>query len=262
MKIIFFDIDGTLISGGSSLMSESTKEAIRIARANGHICMINTGRTKRMVGEDITGQVQFDGLLLGCGTEIEYLGECLMHKTFALEESQTILNAMKKHHVDAILEGCRENYAPRGEEVFTQAFRDMAAEIEERKYDRYANALGNFDKLYAYAETPQGMDAMKRELSGILDFIDREYGYHELVPSGYSKATAIRYITDYLKIPMEDTVAIGDSNNDLPMLKYAHTSIAMGNSSEEVLKTADYITTDVDKDGIWNALKWLGVLDR
>ena len=50
MKIIFFDIDGTLICGGSELMSESTKEAIRIARANGHICMINTGRTKRLVG--------------------------------------------------------------------------------------------------------------------------------------------------------------------------------------------------------------------
>ena len=243
-------------------MSESTKEAIRIARANGHICMINTGRTKRLVGEDITGQVEFDGLLLGCGSEIEYRGRRLMHKTFTLEESQAILDAMKKYHVDAILEGSREDYAPRGEEVFSQAFRDMAAEIEERKYDRYANALGNFDKLYAYAETPEGMDAMKRELAGILDFIDREHGYHELVPTGYSKATAIRYITDYLKIPMEDTVAIGDSNNDLPMLKYAHTSIAMGNSSEQVLETADYITTDVDKDGIWNALKWLGVLDK
>lgn len=262
MKIIFFDIDGTLISGGSSLMSESTKEAIRVARANGHICMINTGRTKRLVGEDITGQVEFDGLLLGCGTEIEYRGKRLMHKTFTLEESQAILDAMKKYHVDAILEGSREDYAPRGEEVFTQAFRDMAAEIEERKYDRYAKALGNFDKLYAYAETPQGMEGMKRELAGILDFIDREHGYHELVPAGYSKATAIRYITDYLKIPMENTVAIGDSNNDLPMLKHAHTSIAMGNSSEEVLETADHITTDVDKDGIWNALKWLGVLDK
>ena len=73
MKIIFFDIDGTLICGGSELMSESTKEAIRIARANGHICMINTGRTKRLVGgKSYTGQVDLDGLLLGCGTEIEY----------------------------------------------------------------------------------------------------------------------------------------------------------------------------------------------
>ena len=136
MKIIFFDIDGTLICGGSSLMSESTKEAIRIARANGHICMINTGRTKRLVGENLTGQVEFDGLLLGCGSEIEYRGRRLMHKTFTLEESQAILDAMKKYHVDAILEGSREDYAPRGEEVFSQAFRDMAAEIEERKYDR------------------------------------------------------------------------------------------------------------------------------
>ena len=144
-----------------------------------------------------------------------------MHKTFSMEESKAILTAMKKYHVDAVLEGSREDYAPRGEEVFTETFRHMAREIENRKYDRYANAPGNYDKLYAYAETPAGM-----------------------------------------KIPMEDTVAIGDSNNDLPMLKYAHTSIAMGNSSKQVLETADYITTDVDKDGIWNALKWLGVLDK
>ena len=78
-------------------MSESTKEAIRIARANGHICMINTGRTKRLVGENLTGQVEFDGLLLGCGTEIEYHGKQLMHKTFSMEESKAILAAMKKY---------------------------------------------------------------------------------------------------------------------------------------------------------------------
>ena len=83
-------------------MSESTKEAIRIARANGHICMINTGRTKRLVGENLTGQVEFDGLLLGCGTEIEFHGKQLMHKTFSMEESKAILAAMKK-----ISCGCR-----------------------------------------------------------------------------------------------------------------------------------------------------------
>ena len=106
------------------------------------------------------------------------------------------------------------------------------------------------------------MDGMKRDLSDILDFIEREHGFYELVPKGYSKATAIHYIAEHLNIAMEDTVAIGDSNNDLPMLKCAHTSIAMGNSSPQVLEMADYVTTDVDKDGIWNALKWLGVLDK
>lgn len=262
MKIIFFDIDGTLIENGGKLMPESAKEAIRIARKNGHICMINTGRTKRLVGEDITGQVEFDGLLLGCGTEIEYQGKSLMHKTLTLEESRKILEAMKKYHVDGVLEGHDEDFAPRGDEVYTDAFRGMAAEIEERKYASYAQAPGNYDKLFVCAETPAGMDGMKRDLSDILDFIEREHGFYELVPTGYSKATAIHYIADRLNIAMEDTVAIGDSNNDLPMLKCAHTSIAMGESSPQVLEMADYITTDVDKDGIWNALKWLGVLDK
>ena len=101
------------------------------------------------------------------------------------------MTAMKKYHVDAVLEGSREDYAPRGEEVFTETFRHMAREIENRKYDRYANAPGNYDKLYAYAETPAGMDGMKRDLSEILDFIDREQGFYEIVPKGYSKATAI-----------------------------------------------------------------------
>lgn len=262
MKIIFFDIDGTLIENGGKLMPESAKEAIRIARKNGHICMINTGRTKRLVGEDITGQVEFDGLLLGCGTEIEYQGKSLMHKTLTLEESRRILEAMKKYHVDGVLEGHDEDFAPRGDEVYTDAFRGMAAEIEERKYASYAQAPGNYDKLFVCAETPAGMDGMKRDLSDILDFIEREHGFYELVPTGYSKATAIHYIADRLNIAMEDTAAIGDSNNDLPMLKCAHTSIAMGESSPQVLEMADYITTDVDKDGIWNALKWLGVLDK
>jgi hydroxymethylpyrimidine pyrophosphatase-like HAD family hydrolase len=46
------------------------------------------------------------------------------------------------------------------------------------------------------------------------------------------------------------------------MLEYAGTAIAMKNSSKAVLEMADYITTDVTEDGIWNALKWLGVLDK
>ena len=168
-------------------MSESTKEAIRIARANGHICMINTGRTKRLVGENLTGQVEFDGLLLGCGTEIEYHGKQLMHKTFSMEESKAILAAMKKYHVDAVLEGSREDYAPRGEEVFTETFRHMAREIENRKYDRYANAPGNYDKLYAYAETPAGMDGMKHDLSEILDFMTENKGFMRLSPKAIPK---------------------------------------------------------------------------
>lgn len=259
-KIIFFDIDGTLIDEKTKHMLDSTKEAIRIARANGHICIINTGRTKRLVGKGITDQAEFDGLLMGCGTMIEYRGEVLFHKTLSYDQSVRILDALKKYRIDALLEGRTENFSDSLENMYTESFKSFARGYAGRNYDTYENAPGNYDKIFAYTDDSAAMEAFQQEFADELDFIERENDFREIVPKGYSKATAMQFIADKLHIPMENTVAIGDSNNDLPMLKCANTSIAMGNSTEEVLEIADYITTDVNEDGIWNALKWLGVL--
>ncbi len=77
---------------------------------------------------------------------------------------------------------------------------------------------------------------------------------------GCSKGLAMEKLAETLGIPMADTVAIGDSSNDLEMLQRAGTSIAMGNATQNIRDMADYVTTDVTADGIWNALDWLGVL--
>ncbi len=262
MKIIFFDIDGTLFGGGSQEMSESTKKAISLARQNGNLCFINTGRTRKLVGEEITGQVEFDGLLLGCGTMAVYHDEVLMHRTFEMDLSLRIMDGLKKNGIDAVLEGSEEVYVPKPEDVRTRTFREYLERFpKEYTASDISLAPGHFDKFFAYVDERERMDAFAAEFEQ-LDFIDRENGYFEVIPKGCSKATAIHYITDLLKIPMEDTVAIGDSTNDLPMLSCAHTSIAMGNATQTVKDMVDYVTTDVTKDGIWNALKWLGVLDK
>ncbi|MBQ6094253.1 MAG: HAD hydrolase family protein, partial [Lachnospiraceae bacterium] len=82
------------------------------------------------------------------------------------------------------------------------------------------------------------------------------------------KASCMDDIVEYLnnsgkypeKISIEDTVAIGDSNNDLPMLEHAGCAIAMGESSDQVLKMADFVTANVMDDGIYKALEWLGCI--
>ena len=263
--IIFFDIDGTLMGNGSQRMSESTVNAIQKARANGHVCMINTGRTRKLVGPEITGQVEFDGYLLGCGTMMVYHDEVLMHKRLSKELCLRILEALKRYEIDAIMEGAEDNYCEKPKDMYTETFATYISRYEEeykgKAYSELKGAPGNFDKFFAYVEDVSKMDAFRAEFEAELDFIDRENGYYEAVPKGCSKATAIQYIADALGIAMEDTVAIGDSNNDLPMLEYAHTAIAMGNSSKAVLEMADYVTTDVGEDGIFNALKWLGALE-
>lgn len=60
---------------------------------------------------------------------------------------------------------------------------------------------------------------------------------------------------EYFNVEKKDTIAIGDSNNDLPMLEFAGTSIAMKHSPKTVLDKSDYITDDVFDDGIYNAMK-------
>lgn len=260
MKIIFFDIDGTLIDEQFQMLP-STKEAIKRARNNGHICMINTGRTDKLVGRRISDLVEFDGYLMGCGTMITYHNQVLLHKTFEERQAKHIIDGLRKYKIDAVLEGSKNNFHDDLKKMNTKTFYDFVVRFSDCNYGSYEEAAGHFDKFYAYVDEKATMDAFRREYEDILDFIDREKGFYEIVPKGYSKASGMRYLADYLHLSMEDTVAIGDSGNDIPMLEAAHISIAMGNATERVLNLADYITTDVKQDGIWNALKWLGVLE-
>lgn len=259
-KAIFFDIDGTIIDNNTKRISDSTIEGIRMARENGHLCFINTGRTRRLIEPALTDRITFDGFLLGCGTMVIYRDEVLLHKTFTRELSEEILKFLAEHRIDALLEGSEENFCMKRDEIYSDVFRDMAEYYRDRHYSDFSSAVGRYDKLFAYADNPADMEQFKKEYDDRLSFIDRENGFCEILSKGYSKATAIEFIAGRLNIPMENTVAIGDSNNDIPMLECAHTAIAMGNSSKAVLDMADFVTGDAGEDGIRQALRWLGVI--
>ncbi|MCQ2585659.1 MAG: HAD-IIB family hydrolase [Treponema sp.] len=87
-----------------------------------------------------------------------------------------------------------------------------------------------------------------------LTFIDRS-GFFELIPKGFSKATGMKFLENYFKIPHKDTIAFGDSSNDIPMFEYAETAILMGGAKPELQKYATFVTTKITEDGIYNACK-------
>lgn len=82
----------------------------------------------------------------------------------------------------------------------------------------------------------------------------------EAVPAGFSKATGIQFLTEYLQIDSSDCYAFGDSINDMEMLQYVPHSVAMGNAVEDVLQVAEYRTTDILENGIENALHHYGLI--
>ena len=59
---------------------------------------------------------------------------------------------------------------------------------------------------------------------------------------------------------MEETIAFGDGGNDITMIEHAAIGVAMGNANKEVKEIADYITDDVDNNGIYNALKHFNII--
>lgn len=259
-KLIFFDIDGTLISKGNQVLGESTRESIQKAQKNGHICVVNTGRTWRMVGDWLPGQVEFDGYLLGCGTMVRYRDEILLHKTFSPREALRIMAALDKYEIDALLEGADNNYAKDLSSFQSERFRDHMRRRHPADCLPWEKAPGNFDKFFVNEVEPQRMEGFRRKFEDSLCFIDRERGFWEIAPTGYSKGSSMAFLADHLQISMADTVAVGDSNNDLEMFRCAGTRIAMGNAVENIKNLADYVTTNVLEDGILNALKWLGAI--
>ena len=75
-----------------------------------------------------------------------------------------------------------------------------------------------------------------------------------------TKATGIQKVCEMLAISHEDTYAFGDSANDLEMLSYVAHSVAMGNGTDEVKRTAEFVTTGVNEDGIYNGLLHYGLI--
>ncbi len=262
MKLLFFDIDGTLITDDERRhFPESAKEAIKQARANGHKAFINTGRVYVNVDDKIL-EPGFDGVVCGCGSNIYADGKELLYQAYSAEKSKHIAMLCRRYDFRAIFE--HKNHT---------AYDKALVGGDHRKILDYFIQMGItimddieapefiFDKLTVWFEPGNPyVQEFKETVKEDFDCIIRDYNFIELVPKGYSKATGIKFLMDYYNVPIENVFVFGDSNNDLEMLKYVPNSIAMGVCSKEVAKVASYRTDTVENGGIYKAMKHFGVI--
>lgn len=261
-KLLFFDIDGTLLTGGfAGYVPESTIRAIKMAQENGHYCFINSGRTRSFLPKQVE-ELGFDGYLLGCGTDIIFHDQVLYTKELPMELKRSLPQISRDANMQIIAEGPYHCYYDEQIDIYPDA---------KGLLDFYASFMGedtvlpfsteelDFSKFVVVFKEDGNVPLFKELTKEHFDYIDREgfknTMFAEVVPKGCSKATGIDFIVDYLNLTLEDCYVFGDSNNDLSMLTHVKHSIAMGNSFPEVLGKTEYITTDIDDDGIYNALK-------
>lgn len=257
-KIIFFDIDGTILSHRTFTISESTKSAIQQARSNGHLVFINTGRTYSAI-DDSVKSIGFDGYVCGCGTNIRYRDKILLHAPIAPDTCQRIMKDLKRYELEAVLEGSEAIYF----DQFTTfpkiaSLRDVFTGLYHFNVKYWDDPVLAYDKLYLFTQSGRFKEFMEL-YKDIFDYIDRG-GEYEVVPKGFSKATGIEFLLSHLDIPHENTYALGDGANDLPMLNYVKHSIGMGNSDGGVPEIVTFLTKDVDDGGVEHALKYYGII--
>ncbi|MDS0524601.1 Cof-type HAD-IIB family hydrolase [Clostridium sp. SHJSY1] len=261
-KIIFFDIDGTILTEKTLVIPESTKRAIRKAQENGHLAFINTGRPIVSIDTFIK-DIKFDGYICGCGTYIEYADKVLFSKQLGNKLSKDVVNDLKECKIDAILEGENGLYYDEDSNINSkELMRIKKRHIEEHLYngETWNSPEINFDKLTIWTRDDSNFEEFNKKYSDVFEFIHRGKDFYELVPLGFSKSSGIEYIIKYLNLPFENTYAIGDSTNDLSMLKYVKNSIAMGNSNPILFDFVSFVTKDIGDDGIEYALKHFNII--
>ena len=115
-------------------------------------------------------------------------------------------------------------------------------------------------KFYIMSEEGKILEARKA-LEGPFSSVNNTTGLPEenaaeLMLAGMTKASGIKRLMSYLGEGLESTVGIGDGENDLDMIRVCRLGIAMGNSCKVLKDNADYITDDVNSDGLAKAISY------
>ena len=118
----------------------------------------------------------------------------------------------------------------------------------------------DFDKCSMWITEKSDFNSFQKKYQDSLTFIDRGSNFVEIIPRNYSKASGIQFLMDYLNVPIEHTMAIGDSANDLPMLEFVGIGVAMGNSSPDLFQKVNFVTKSIEEDGIQYAMAHYGLL--
>lgn len=268
-KLVFLDIDGTLLYEGRPI-SEKTAQALRQAKDNGHYLCICTGRAYSETPEEMK---EFDGVISAAGACVMWKKEVLHAEYFSEEEKKLVTDLLEEIGAVYIMEGFEKLYMKK--EIRERFFRELEGYEEREKF-----LLSFFQKTVPRISTQemekvhkcsffyagQDNDWLKEKLkkwgmtATAFSQAETRGNSGEVTKIAFTKGTAVRYLSRYLGVPIEDTIAIGDSENDLEMIRAAGVGIAMGNSSDSVKKAADDVTKSVMEDGVYHAFQKYGLI--
>lgn len=268
-KLIFLDVDGTVLSRDGTV-TEENREALRQALEQGHRIAITTGRSIRgawpvmeALGLDRSGAylLAYQGCVIyDCGRHQVLAsdgmpGETAMELLEALEQAGIYAHTFSEEGILTRRE-CEElrlycKWTPESYRVvpdFSELRGKTVPKVIAMDFASDAKLI-QFQKDFAQRE--------KGRLNGFFS----STCYLEYCKEGCNKGRGLLLLAKLLDWPLEDTIAIGDERNDIPMLRAAGVGAAMANGREEVKLAADYVTEkDCNHSGVAEVIRKFALL--
>lgn len=259
--VIFFDIDGTLVDEKTQILPQSACDAIHALVARGHIPVVNTGRPYSHLDPRIRA-LPFAGWICAGGQEILLQDKWLKKEAIPEQWLPDVIRQVRAHGLQVVYEAEGGFYLDETHPYQHPEIEFQCALI--RRHGGYVRYLEEgIEHAFVKFCTFDAPGGRRMEFAAAVEdrfvCIQRR-GMIELLVKGNSKAAGLRFVLQEMGCPIEDTMAFGDSANDLPMFDAVATSVCMGGGAPEAKAAANYVTTAVLDDGIANALRHYGLL--
>ena len=257
--IVSFDMDMTLLNHADYSIPQSALRALRLLRERYYV-VIATGRdldSKFSAG--LAELVKPDAVIHLNGTKVTVGDELIYQHTMERELVRRLLSFAQGKEFAVGLTTGDEDY------FINPAF------VVRHDLHRWGQSDRNFKDPWKLPDmevrtlTYIGGEAGGRLMESA--FPDMKFPMFsskegaDIVEKGASKAEGLKRLCAYYGVPLSDTVAFGDSMNDYEILKTAGIGVAMGNAFSELKEAADYVTTAIDEDGVWNACVKLHLIE-
>lgn len=255
IKAAFFDLDGTLLSHRTKRVPQSAQLALQKLRSAGILCILATGRQIQEMEKLPISQLCFDSCITLNGQLILDAQKRVVYDAPITGEVRKYLLKLFAEHTIPILMVQKEN-------AYLN-FVDSRVELVQGAISSPIPPLGEYreGEIYqACAYLGEGDEEVLRPIAGECVMTRWTVGGLDIIAKGGGKVTGIRRYLQETGILPEETIAFGDGENDIGMLSFAGIGVAMGNAEPEVKAAADYVTADIDDDGIYKALQHLKLI--